>query len=74
MIREIILKIILIIILIKKNEEYKQPLFIISNFSDNHNKSCKILKSKNNINTIYNFNKSYRLPSGAEKKKNFYYL
>ena len=58
----------------KKNEEYKQPLFIISNFSDNHNKSCKILKSKNNINTIYNFNKSYRLPSGAEKKKNFYYL
>jgi len=58
----------------QKNEEYKQPLFIISNYGDSQNKSCKFLKSKNNINTLYNFNKSYRLPSGTEKKKNFYYL
>ena len=58
----------------QKNEEYKQPLFIISNYGDNQNRSYKFLKSKNNINTFSNFNKSYRLPSGTEKKKNFYYL
>ena len=58
----------------QKDEEYKQPLFIISNYGYNQNKSCKFLKTKNNINTFYNFNKSYRLPSGTEKKKNFYYL
>ena len=58
----------------QKDEEYKHPLFIISNYGDNQNKSCKFLKTKNNINTFYNFNKSYRLPSGTEKKKNFYYL
>ena len=58
----------------QKNEEYKQPLFIISNYGYNQSKSSKFLKDKNNINTISNFNKNYRLHSGTEKKKNFYYL
>ena len=55
-----------------KNEEYKQPLFIISNYDYNHSKSSKFLK--NNINITPNYNKSYRLSSGTEKKKNFYYV
>ena len=58
----------------KNEEEYKQPLFIISNCGYNQSKSSKFLKNKNNTNTISTFNKGYRLPSGAEKKKNFYYL
>jgi len=58
----------------QKNEVNKQPLFIMSNYGYNQNKGGKFSSKKYKANTISNFNKSHRISSGTEKKKNFYYL
>ena len=46
----------------------------MNNYGYNQNKNDKFLEKMYKANTISNFNKSYRISSGAEKKKNFYYL
>ena len=58
----------------QKVEVNKQPLFIMSNYGYNQNKNDKYFEKKYKANTISNFNKSYRISSGTERKKNFYYL
>ena len=57
-----------------KIEVNKQPLLFMNNYGYNQNKNDKLLEKMYKANTISNFNKSYRISSGAEKKKNFYYL
>ena len=58
----------------QKIEVSKQPLLFMNNYGYNQNKSDKLFEKKYKTNTMANFNKSYRISSGAEKKKNFYYL
>ena len=58
----------------QKNEANRQPLFIMSNYGYNQNKNDKCSGKKYKANTISNFNKSHRISSGTEKKKDFYYL
>ena len=57
-----------------KIEVNKQPLLFMNNYGYNQNKNDKLLEKMYKANTSSNFNKSYRISSGAEKKKNFYYL
>ena len=57
-----------------KIEVNKQPLLFMNNYDYNQNKNDKLFEKKYKANTISNFNKSYKISSGAEKKKNFYYL
>jgi hypothetical protein len=58
----------------QKIEVNKQRLLFMNNYDYNQNKNDKLFKKKYKANTISNFNKSYKISSGAEKKKNFYYL
>ena len=57
----------------KKLEINKQQLYYRNNFFKK-NKSYKFIKPKCKELINYDYNKVYRLPSGAEKKKNFYYI
>lgn len=58
----------------ENKERYSNMKSNIKNKKYDFNSNSKNIKNKNKEMTFFSYNKNHRLPSGTEKKKNFYYL